>query len=142
MILIGIDPDVEKNGVAIQNENNISLSNLTFFELFETLKDFKNKNVKVYVERGELNKSVHHLHKIPTNVRNIKAYCAQVGVKVGKNFTAASLIIQMCEFLCLSYVIVKPTSRKLDRVQFQKVTGIGYRTNQEQRDAFMLIFKR
>lgn len=143
MILIGIDPDVEKNGVAIQDEGDILLFNLTFFELFEKLNELQTTNeMKVYIECGELNKSVHHLHKIPSNVRNVKAYCSQVGVKVGKNFTAANMIVQMCEYLRLPYVKVKPTSRKVDAKTLKMITGINYRTNQEQRDALMLIYGR
>jgi hypothetical protein len=39
-------------------------------------------------------------------------------------------------------VLVKPTSKKLNQLEFQKLTKIPVRTNQEQRDAAMLIFGR
>jgi hypothetical protein len=58
-ILIGIDPDVDKSGFAMLHGNQMKLSNLTFFELFEELGFYKEKEIKpvVYVECGFLNKS-------------------------------------------------------------------------------------
>ena len=60
--LIGIDPDVDKSGVAIIDGNNVTLDNLTFFKLFDYLKFYKEKERKptVYVECGFLNKSNWH----------------------------------------------------------------------------------
>ena len=57
--LIGIDPDVDKSGVAIIDGNNVTIDNLTFFQLFDYLKFYKEKERKptVYVECGFLNKS-------------------------------------------------------------------------------------
>lgn len=142
MILIGIDPDIDKNGVAIKTDS-YELLNLTFFELFDKLISLKNiDDLKVYVECGELNKTVYQVQNIPKGVRNIKVYCAQIGVKVGKNFSAANSIIQLCEYLGVEYVKVKPINRKLDKDQLKQYTGISKRTNQEQRDALMLIYGR
>ena len=51
----------------------------------------------------------------------------------------AKKIIEMCEFLGLTYLKVKPIKSKVDSIYFKKITGIEKRTNQEQRDAYMLI---
>jgi hypothetical protein len=61
-MLIGIDPDVYKSGVAFINEKTITLKNLTFFELFDFLSFYKEKINKpiVYIECGFLNKSNWH----------------------------------------------------------------------------------
>lgn len=44
--LVGIDPDVEKNGVCMYDRKTkaIALHNLTFFELFDFLKSLNQKN--------------------------------------------------------------------------------------------------
>lgn len=145
-ILVGVDPDIEKNGVAIKQGENYQLYNLTFFELFDKLKDLSSINqtneIIVFVECGELNHTVYKVQTIPKSVRNIKQYCANIGTKVGKNFGAALLIIQMCEYLNITVIKVKPTARKLDAKLFKTYTGITTRTNQEQRDAMMLVFGR
>jgi len=131
---IGIDPDVDKNGVAIKNGDDISLYNLTFFELFDKLKDLDKKNVRVYIECGFLNKS--NWHKVG---KGSAALNAKIGNNTGRNHEVARKIVEMCKYLNLDYKEVKPTSRKIDAKQLKALTGISKRTNQEQRDALMLI---
>jgi len=138
-LLIGIDPDTEKSGVAMLQDNKIKLQNLTFFELFDLLKFYKEREVKptVYVECGFLNKS--NWHK---KVGKSAALNSKIGERTGANFETAKKIVEMCKYLGLPYVEVKPTARKTDSEFFQKVTGLKIRTNQEQRDALMLIIGR
>ena len=45
----------------------------------------------------------------------------------------------MCEYLDIESVPVKPTKSKVDADFFRQITKIDKRTNQEQRDAYMLI---
>ena len=137
--LIGIDPDVEKSGVAIIDGNNVTIDNLTFFQLFDYLKFYKEKERKptVYVECGFLNKS--NWHK---KAGKSAAFNAKIGEYTGANFETAKKICEMCEYLNIPHVKVKPTASKKDSEFFKKLTGITTRTNQEQRDAFMLIYGR
>lgn len=136
-ILIGIDPDVTKSGVAFLSGNKLELQNLTFFELYEMLKFYKEKEVKptVYVECGYLNKS--NWHK---KTGSSAALNAKIGEKTGANFETAKKIVEMCEYLNLPYQKIQPRRSKIDNDYFKKITGYTGRTNQEQRDAFMLIF--
>lgn len=138
-LLIGIDPDVDKNGVAFKNGNEYTLENLTFFELFDFLKFYKEREEKpiVYVEKGSLNKSNWHSKNDKSHKWN-----SSIGAALGRNFEAANKIIEMCQYLNLPYVEVKPTRKKIDSETFKKLTGFTKRTNQEQRDSFMLIFGR
>lgn len=131
-ILIGIDPDVTKSGVATSDK---VLMNLTFFELFDFLKAYKKTNLEleVYVECGFLNKS--NWHK--TNGSN--SINAQIGQRTGANHEVAKKICEMCEFLEIKYHKIKPTRSKVNADFFKKITKIDKRTNQEQRDAYMLI---
>ena len=138
-ILIGIDPDVDKSGYAFRIGDKIKLKNLTFFELFEELKFYAEKEVKptIYVECGFLNKSNWHKKHSGTAAIN-----AAIGQKTGANLELAKKICEMCDYLKIPYVKVKPTATKKDSAFFKQLTGLNIRTNQEQRDAFMLIVGR
>jgi hypothetical protein len=138
-ILIGIDPDVDKSGVAFLKDNKLKLQNLTFFELFEMLKFYKEREIKpiVYVECGYLNKSNWHL-KFGMNSRTT----GQIGQRVGANHEIAKKIVEMCLYLDLPHFKIKPTKSKVDSAFFQNITGLKIKTNQEVRDAYMLIHGR
>ena len=111
-ILIGIDPDTEKSGVAIKHDV-LELYNFNFFQLYDFLYNFKDKNIKVYIECGFLN---------------------------GGNRHIAKKICEMCEYLKIEFIQVRPTKAKCNSDYFKKITGYKKRTNQEQRDALMLIW--
>lgn len=138
-MLIGIDPDVDKSGVAFINGNTLTLENLTFFKLFDLLRFYKEKEQKpiVYIECGFLNKS--NWHK---KAGKSAAFNAKIGEHTGANFETAKKIVEMCEYLELPHVKVKPTRKKIDNEFFKQITGSKIRTNQEQRDAYMLIHGR
>ncbi len=138
-ILIGIDPDVEKSGFAFLQENKLKLKNLTFFELFEELKFYQEREIKptIYVECGSLNKSNWHSKEAKSSKWN-----SNIGAALGRNFEVANKIVEMCEYLQLPYVKIKPTKSKTTNDYFKQITGLAIRTNQEQRDAMMLIWGR
>ncbi len=138
-MLIGIDPDVYKSGVAFINEKTITLKNLTFFELFDFLSFYKEKINKpiVYIECGFLNKS--NWHK---KAGKSAAFNTKIGEYTGANFETAKKIVEMCEYLNIPYQPIKPTASKVDSNLFKQITGLKIRTNQEQRDAYMLIHGR
>lgn len=135
-LLIGIDPDVDKSGVAFKNGKLFELSNLTFFQLFNFLSFYKEREEKpvVYIECGYLNAS--NWHK---KVNASASVNSKIGERTGANFETAKKIVEMCEYLGLEYVKVKPTRSKVNADFFKQVTGFTQRTNQEQRDAYMLI---
>lgn len=134
--LIGIDPDCSKSGVSIIKDGKVQLQNLTFFELFDYLNFYRYKEEKptVYIECGFLNKSNFHLR-----TKDSDAYNSKIGERIGANFEATKKIIEMLEYLEITYHKIKPTKSKLNAEQFRMITGITQRTNQEQRDSYMLI---
>lgn len=136
-ILVGLDPDIIKNGVAINNCGNIELCNLKFFELFDKLKELKALDIPllVIVEGGWLNKSNWHKKKNGTSALN-----AEIGKRTGENHGTGKKIVEMLEYLNISHITVKPTKSKLNAKVFKNLTKIQGRTNQETRDAYMLIF--
>jgi hypothetical protein len=137
-ILIGIDPDVDKSGFAFKTKGEIKLSNMHFFQLFSSLENLRKENEKedlmVYIEAGYLNKG--NWHK--TNGTN--SINAQIGQRTGANHQVAKLICQMCVYLDINFCEVKPTRSKVNAEFFKQITKIDKRTNQEQRDALMLIW--
>jgi hypothetical protein len=139
-IFIGIDPDCDKSGVAFQQGKIIELSNLTFFQLFDYFNFIKKNNtrevVEVYVECGFLNKS--NWHKTPKGSVSLNV---KIGERTGANFEVAKKICEMLEYLEMTYFKIKPTRSKVDSKFFEQVTKIS-RSNQEQRDAYMLIIGR
>lgn len=138
-LFIGIDPDVEKSGIAFKNGKLIELSNLTFFQLYDYLSFYKERELKpiVYIECGYLNKS--NWHKKSNSNASVNA---KIGERTGANFEVAKKIVEMCDYLSLYYVKIKPKQSKIDSKLFKQITGIDKRTNQEQRDAYMLIHGR
>lgn len=143
-ILIGIDPDVEKSGVAYYESDTkkLELSNLKFFQLFDYLQHVeRNKGdldeVTVIVEAGWLNKSNWHAVKDSSSSKN-----AQIGQRTGANHEVGKKIVEMCQYIGLNYELVKPTKSKIKHKYFAFMTGILQKTNQEQRDAGMLVWGR
>ena len=138
-ILIGIDPDVEKSGFARIQGDQLKLDNLSFFDLFEELKFYKEREIKptVYIECGFMNKSNFHKKAGMSAALN-----AKIGERTGANFETAKKIVEMCEYLKLPYVKIQPKASKITNDYFKKITGVNTRTNQEQRDAMMLIWGR
>ena len=136
-IIVGIDPDVTKSGVAFKKGKDIVLANLEFFRLFDKLKELietsGKENITVYIECGFLNKGNWH-KTLGSNSVN-----TQIGQRTGANHETAKKIVEMCEYLNISHVTVKPTKSKVNDTFFRQITKIDKRTNQEQRDAYMLI---
>ena len=138
-ILIGIDPDVDKSGVALKINDHIEVFNLSFFELFEFLIEKRDRvkktseDIVVVVEAGWLNKSNWHKKKNGSAAIN-----AEIGKRTGANHETGKKIVEMIKFLKLPYQTIKPRTSKINSSFFKRITGIN-RSNQEQRDAYMLI---
>ena len=138
-ILVGIDPDSDKSGVALyrKSDKSYKLNNLSFFELFDYLKEHKHLIRLVVIEAGWKNKPVWH-----GAGQKAASIAARIGKNVGSNHEVARKIEEMCIYLQLYYELVRPCRSKLSAEEFEKITGIKDRTNQEERDAFMLVFGR
>lgn len=135
-ILVGIDPDVDKNGVGINHNGKPTLLNLRFFDLFDKLKALKSEGIPllVVVEGGWLNKG--NWHKVKNGSSSVNA---EIGKRTGSNHETGKKIVEMLEYLDITHVVTKPTKSKYKATTFRMMTGIKTRTNQEQRDAYLLI---
>lgn len=149
-IIIAIDPDVEKNGVAYLNcENkNLEISTLSFPELLDYLRyvqrcaETTQRHLVVVVEAGYMNKGNWHL-----NPKDTKAAAAAKGNHAGRNHETARKIVEMCKHWQMEVKEVKPLEkcwkgkdRKITHEELARFTGVMGRTNQEGRDAALLAW--
>lgn len=137
MIKIGIDPDVDKSGICVFSTNYkkiVELKNEPFFTILEILDGYQLMfDVVVYVEAGWLiNKS--NWHKDQGQLRR-----ERIAKNVGANHQIGKLFEQYCIEQNISYKLIKPKG-KIDAKRFKMITGWAGRTNQDMRDACMLVF--
>ncbi|TVT77643.1 hypothetical protein [Acinetobacter colistiniresistens] len=135
-IIIGIDPDLEKSGVAIRWADALSLNNLTFVELKDLIEREKSAIKKVVVEAGWLNGKANY-HYRPNQT---KTEGERIAKNVGENHATGKLIVQLIESMGVPVQQLKPTRSKLNAKDFNRITGWEKRSNQEQRDAAMLVW--
>ncbi|MGQ0755919.1 hypothetical protein ACT4ZN_15715 [Acinetobacter baumannii] len=135
-IIIGIDPDLEKSGVAVLKDGLLRLDNMRFYDLTQYFEVNKDQIKKVVIEAGWLNKKS-NLHG---RIGQSKRAGERIAKNVGENHATGKLIAEMAQSFGLPIVLVKPTKTKLNAEQFSKITGWQGRTNQEQRDAGMLVW--
>jgi len=148
---IGIDPDVEKNGVAIveKETRHLECAALTFADTLDYLQWVCSRAsevgaaVKVYVEAGWLNRTNWHLSKWDN-----RGQVVAKGVSQGRNEQVSRMLGEMCQAYGLQWEWQKPLrkvwsgpNRKITHDELCAVTGLVYgRTNQEMRDAALIAW--
>lgn len=143
MIIIGIDPDVDKNGVAEIDGEVMKVSAMKFAPLIYYLNNKKSVgDIIVLIEAGWLNQSNWHLYSRMTIHK-----AAQIGNATGRNHEVGRKIAEMCEYNNIPYKLIKPLKKvwkgrdgKITAEEFEKFTGLKGRTNQEMRDAGLIAF--
>jgi hypothetical protein len=138
LVRVGIDPDIEKSGFAIMEGGKLeAMNSLPFFELCEELREIFTdcRDLMVTIEAGWLiQKSNWH----PAQGRGVRD---RISKNVGENHAAGKLIARWCEAQKIPYEVIPPRG-KVKSAQFKRLTGWKSRTNQDQRDAAMLIWGR
>jgi len=138
---VGIDPDISKSGFAVLVSGATEFYELTTIPFFEMLDRIQQLNlnaggVKVYIEAAWLiSKSNWHGGKS-------MGVAAKIGKSVGANHQVGRLIEEFCIHYQIPYELVKPSDSKKDSKFFEQATKYKLRTNQEMRDAGMLIYGR
>lgn len=143
-LIIGIDPDVNKSGVATINKRTkeFTLKTLLFFELMVYLEQNKEFIKEVRVEASWLIKKTNwHANNQGTGV------ASRVGSNTGANHEVGRKIIEMCEHLGITYVQVKPLKKRWKgadgKITHNEIASMfdsfPEKSNQEQRDALLLV---
>ena len=150
-VVIGIDPDVDKSGVAFLMVENriIELENLTFADLLDYLREIRDVLTKegrffvVVVEAGWLNKAHWHVGKGGSAAR-----AAAIGNHTGRNHEVGRKIVEMCRHYGIEVVEQPPLRKmwkgrdgKITHEELEHFTGIMGKTNQEARDAALLAWE-
>lgn len=158
-IVIAIDPDVTKSGVANLEVKSKSLEcfALTFPELMDYLLAFKmeeeerkflsgfshmKKRILVVVEAGYLNRSNWH-----TKAGFNSATTAKIGNNTGRNHEVARKIVEVAKHYGFEVKEAKPLKKiwgghdkKITHKELALFTGISGRTTQDMRDAGLLAW--
>ncbi len=142
---IGVDPDVDKSGVAIVNKRTMTvelLSSLSFPQLIDLLirKRAENIDAAVVVEAGWLNKGNWHIRWTDN-----KGQAAAKGYHVGRNHETGMKIIETAEYFGYEVEGIRPLrkcwkgkDRKITAEEFEQLTGYSKRSSQDSRDAGLL----
>ncbi len=138
ILYIGIDPDIDKSGLAIYDryaDNKLQLLNVGFYDILQIL-DEQNKQRRVItkIEAGWLNK------KSNWHPAQSAAVANKISKNVGENHAVGKLIEEYCIRNNYTYQLIQPKKKKYNAADFNKITGYTQRTNQEVRDAAMLVY--
>ena len=163
--VIGIDPDIEKNGVACirRSRRELEVACLNFPETLEYVKSkfrtWKEYNeltapasFMVYVEAGWLNKGNWHITESRNGKMSPSAYAAAVGKSDGECSAVSKKLIECFEYYGIPVTPIKPL-RKCWKGKDRKITheellrelalykvqhNLGARSNPEKRDAALI----
>ncbi len=101
-IIIGIDPDLEKSGVAILG-NDLQLKNLTFPETVELFRNEQDSIKKVVIEAGWENKKAN----FRVGGGHSRQVNEQIARRVGMNHATGILLAEIAQALGLAVLLVK-----------------------------------
>lgn len=145
-LIVAIDPDVGKSGIAIRNNEQISLKSMHFWELCDWIVTNADHIGEVRIECGYLNAKANWHSSKSAGVSS------RVGTHVGANHQVSRLLVQLCRQKLSSHNIVtkeiKPLKKQWKgaggKISHAELVSIfNYRekkaTNQEERDAYLLV---
>lgn len=141
-LYIGIDPDVTASGVCVWNSETRTidrLESLRFPKLIELFCAFAGAmpagSAQVVVDAGWLNRSNFHARRDQSH-----RVSANIGERTGANHETGKKIVEMAEYFGLPCELHRPTTAKVKAAQFKAITGWKGRTNQDMRDAALLVW--
>jgi hypothetical protein len=139
-ILIGIDPDLHRCGMAWKFKSEPGLIDVQAFHFYDVLTQVKElarqAPVKVYVDAGWL-VSKSNWHKAQGPLRR-----ERIAKNVGECHAVGKLIVSYLERKQIPFDLVKPNRAKTTPEQFKAMKVWQGRINQDQIDAVMLILGR
>ena len=144
MIKIGIDPDVDKSGFAVWDSKRKKFAHIFSFDLFDLVGQLMKWNlnepeVLVYIEAGWLNKKS-NFHVYSGQSKRVGEGIAK---NVGRNHEVGRQIEKFCIKHDIKYTLIRPVNKKVKDVDlFKRLTKWTKPTNQDKRDAAMLVLGR
>lgn len=157
-IIIAIDPDIDKSGLAVlaPQERLLTVYDFTLPEMVEFFREIR----KIYAEQGlsyvivvEASYLIHANWHLDWN--DSKNRAAAKGKQVGRNHEIGRQIVEFCKYYDMPYEEKKPLTKcwagkdgKISAEELEMLLdGMGIqplktRTNQEKRDAALLALDR
>ena len=140
ILRIGVDPDLTGSGVAVMVNGEItSLHTMPFFDLLDFIDN--HQQAIFSVENVNANKALYATHngkgarvreKIAQNVGQVKAVGRLIAEYLDRN---------KCVYELVTPLKGLPKQAKTDATLFNKLTGWEGRSNADNRDAAMLLFR-
>ena len=150
-IIIAVDPDIERNGLAVLKTaaHRVSVFALPFAECLERIlllvkaANDEGQSVRVIVEAGWLNSANWHFQRTDTRQK-----CVAIGRSVGMNHECGILLCEMLRYNGIEPMEYKPLEkhwqgigRKITQGEItQFIPYLPTRTNQEERDAALIAW--
>lgn len=142
-MIMAIDPDSDKSGVALIEDKYMRLACMTFADLITAI---EYTSAIIYIEAGWL--ISHNWH---TKLGESASVSAKKGYAVGRNHETGRKIEEICKHFGKECHLIKPlrkcwkgADKKITNEEFQRIAkmrGIKVtkaRTNQEERDAGLI----
>lgn len=163
-LVIGVDPDKDKNGVATVDlaTRTLSVQSLTFPETLEYFKSaYKQSKTmgedggparfSLWIEAGWMNRGNWHVTESRNGKFSPSAYAAAVGQSTGECHAVSKKLLECCEYYGIPAHPIKPLrkcwkgpDRKITHAELQHEAQIyrlnfkDKRSNQEERDAALI----
>lgn len=150
-IIIAIDPDIDKNGVAtlFVHTREIRLESMSFAPLLDYIKEQYQQQteagvkIEIVIEAGWVNSGNYHLVPYDT-----KYSAAKKGVDQGRNHQRGIDIHEYCLYHNIPVALIKPLAkmwkgkdRKITHEELASYMRVNKkRSNQEERDAALLAW--
>lgn len=135
-VILGIDPDSDKHGIAIYIDGHLSsLKMLNTIELYRYLSDFhKQDDITIHLEDVKRTKAIYKGRFNQKDNERTKAMKAQ---NVGMNKQAQTCIEQMAEAMRVKVILHRPSKMWKDaqsgKKVFEKLTGWTGKSNPDTR---------
>lgn len=137
-IIIGIDPDSDRDGVAILNTANkhVQVYETTFGHTLGILQKMhinclsNHLSLMIYIEGGWLNKGNYHIRP-----KSSPQKAAAIGVDQGRNHQRGLDLVEYCEWQKMPYTVIKPLAKTSGR--FHLWNGPDGKITQKEIESFM-----
>lgn len=153
-LVIGIDPDIDKSGVASVNKETGARELFTtgFWDVIGFINQFRDQIRVVVIEAGYLNPKSNFRDRaqiadaLQSNnsvaaLLSAKRVGEKIAEKVGRNHQIGILLVEYCRRENIPFMAVQPIGHKITSTRlFKQMYGITTKkADQEIRDAFHLI---
>lgn len=152
-VIIGVDPDIKKSGFAVwvpDNKRFLEVTTYTKPDMMQKIFDYSmGYDIHVVIEDSRIESYLYNAHKAYGATKGAHKSKLGVALKVARDVGRVDMIARDVEDYCIregiTYALISPKSRKkgvntkVSAKIFNKMTKWEGRTNEDARDAGMLV---